>query len=160
MAPPQDLDADADTPHRRSTISRWRISSAGCRRSALLQVPARRAAATRRWHTGDRPRPVVPTRCASSISRSCPPASATLAIRRRRQRLDGYTPLDLVMAAHGCDLDTAFKFLSDHTGWAGEPIVLEVPGAGADASRGCGAGVRHNGEGTRGYASTRRHTCT
>ena len=24
------------------------------------------------------------------------------------------------MAAHGCDLDTAFKFLSDHTGWAGE----------------------------------------
>ena len=36
----------------------------------------------------------------------------------------GYTPLDLVMAAHGCDLDTAFKFLSDHTGWAGERIVL------------------------------------
>ena len=36
----------------------------------------------------------------------------------------GYTPLDLVMAAHDCDLDTAFKFLSDHTGWAGEPIVL------------------------------------
>ena len=29
------------------------------------------------------------------------------------------------MAAHGCDLDTAFKFLSDQTGWAGEPIVLE-----------------------------------
>ena len=36
----------------------------------------------------------------------------------------GYTPLDLVMAAHDCDLDTAFKFLSDRTGWAGKPIVL------------------------------------
>jgi hypothetical protein len=36
----------------------------------------------------------------------------------------GYTPLDLVMAAHGCDLDTAFKFLSQHTGWAGERIEI------------------------------------
>jgi Bifunctional DNA primase/polymerase, N-terminal len=27
-----------------------------------------------------------------------------------------YTPIDLVMAANDCDLDTAFKFLSDHTG--------------------------------------------
>jgi len=35
-----------------------------------------------------------------------------------------YTPLDLVMAADDCDLDTAFKFLSDHTGWAGERIQL------------------------------------
>ena len=35
-----------------------------------------------------------------------------------------YTPLDLVMAANDCDLDTAFKFLSDHTGWAGERIEL------------------------------------
>ena len=35
-----------------------------------------------------------------------------------------YTPIDLVMAANDCDLDTAFKFLSDHTGWAGEQIVL------------------------------------
>src|SRR5262245_14401103 len=35
-----------------------------------------------------------------------------------------YTPLDLVMAANDCDLDTAFKFLSDHTGWAREQIFL------------------------------------
>ena len=34
------------------------------------------------------------------------------------------TPLDLVMAANDCDLDTAFKFLSDHTGWASEQVVL------------------------------------
>src|SRR3954452_7810008 len=41
----------------------------------------------------------------------------------------GYTPLDLVMVAHGCDLDTAFKFLSQHTGWAGERIeILSEPG--------------------------------
>ena len=38
----------------------------------------------------------------------------------------GYTPLDLVMAAHECDLDTAFKFLSDHTGWAGERIEIRA----------------------------------
>jgi hypothetical protein len=35
-----------------------------------------------------------------------------------------YTPLDLVMAANDCDLDTAFKFLSQHTGWVGERIEL------------------------------------
>ena len=49
----------------------------------------------------------------------------------------GYTPIDLVMAAHDCDLDTAFKFLSDHTGWAGKPIVLvpepELAAAAAEA---------------------------
>ncbi|HEX2337256.1 MAG TPA: hypothetical protein VHI72_12345, partial [Hyphomicrobiaceae bacterium] len=39
-----------------------------------------------------------------------------------------YTPLDLVMAANDCDLDTAFKFLSEHTGWAGDRIVIEAPG--------------------------------
>ena len=30
----------------------------------------------------------------------------------------GYTPLDLVMAACDCDLDTAFRFLSERLGWA------------------------------------------
>src|SRR5262245_27923059 len=35
-----------------------------------------------------------------------------------------YTALDLVMAANDCDLDTAFKFLSEHTGWAGAQIFL------------------------------------
>ena len=29
----------------------------------------------------------------------------------------GYTPLDLVMAACACDLDTAFRFLSERLGW-------------------------------------------
>src|SRR5262249_59376419 len=35
-----------------------------------------------------------------------------------------YTPIDLVMAANDCDLDTAFKFLSEHTGWIGKRIEL------------------------------------
>jgi uncharacterized protein DUF3987/bifunctional DNA primase/polymerase-like protein len=38
-----------------------------------------------------------------------------------------YTPLDLVMAANDCDLDTAFKFLSQHSGWAGKRIELDEP---------------------------------
>src|SRR5262245_59524377 len=35
-----------------------------------------------------------------------------------------YTALDLVMTANDCDLDTAFKFLSDHTGWVSERVIL------------------------------------
>src|SRR5262245_28112497 len=35
-----------------------------------------------------------------------------------------YTALDLVMAANDCDLNTAFKFLSDHTGWASARVIL------------------------------------
>jgi len=52
-----------------------------------------------------------------------------------------YTPLDLVMAANDCDLDTAFKFLSEHTGWTGAvwingsgtvpPTAAEKPEAGS-----------------------------
>ena len=36
----------------------------------------------------------------------------------------GYTPLDLVMAACGCDLDTAFGFLSTRLDWA--PALINV----------------------------------
>jgi hypothetical protein len=39
----------------------------------------------------------------------------------------GYTPLDLVMAACGCDLDTAFRFLSERLGWV---IDIDLPGLG------------------------------
>src|SRR5262249_53233301 len=35
-----------------------------------------------------------------------------------------YTPLDLVMAANGCALAAAFRFLSDHAGWVGGRIIL------------------------------------
>jgi Bifunctional DNA primase/polymerase, N-terminal/Protein of unknown function (DUF3987) len=36
----------------------------------------------------------------------------------------GYTPLDLVMAADGCDLDTAFRFLSERLNWGTTDIDL------------------------------------
>lgn len=38
----------------------------------------------------------------------------------------GYTPIDLVMAAQGCDLDTAFTFFAGIAGWEGltNPITI------------------------------------
>ena len=54
----------------------------------------------------------------------------------------GYTPLDLVMAACDCDLDTAFRFLSERLGWTANLIC---PGCGrrptrrSRAGRGCGS---------------------
>ena len=41
----------------------------------------------------------------------------------------GYTPLDLTMAALACDLETAWKFLSDRLGFASGPTIKlhEVP---------------------------------
>ena len=47
----------------------------------------------------------------------------------------GYTPLDLVMAACDCDLDTAFRFLSERLGWASDLDLsaLRPPAEGAAA---------------------------
>ena len=39
----------------------------------------------------------------------------------------GYTPIDLVMAALGIDLDAAFGFLAKHLGWSAPEIRIEVP---------------------------------
>jgi hypothetical protein len=41
----------------------------------------------------------------------------------------GYTPLDLVMATLGCDLDAAFGFLSQRLGWGATNIAIELPDA-------------------------------
>ena len=43
----------------------------------------------------------------------------------------GYTPLDLVMTACGCDLDTAFRFLNERLGWApaSSPFEPQAPQA-------------------------------
>jgi len=41
----------------------------------------------------------------------------------------GYTPLDLVMAALGCDLDAAFAFLSDRLNWAPDDLAIELSAA-------------------------------
>lgn len=47
-----------------------------------------------------------------------------------------YSPLDLVMAAADCDLDTAFKFIADALGWWNQPIelALTVPASTAVAT--------------------------
>jgi hypothetical protein len=46
----------------------------------------------------------------------------------------GYTPLDLVMAALGCDLEAAFAFLSERLGWGQVDISLPLPGREEDAT--------------------------
>ena len=55
----------------------------------------------------------------------------------------GYTPLDLVMAACDCDLDTAFRFLSERLGWTSDLDLsaLRPPArrGGGRADRGCGS---------------------
>ena len=59
----------------------------------------------------------------------------------------GYTPLDLVMAACGCDLDTAFRFLSERLGWASDLDLsgLQPPAdeAAAEPIAGAAASRRH-----------------
>jgi hypothetical protein len=39
----------------------------------------------------------------------------------------GYTPIDLVMAALDCDLDAAFAFLSEHLGWSTGDVSIAIP---------------------------------
>ena len=45
----------------------------------------------------------------------------------------GYTPLDLVMVALGCDLDRAFGFLAERLGWSTPTIELHVDTAQPEA---------------------------
>src|SRR5262249_30484463 len=55
-----------------------------------------------------------------------------------------YTPLDLVMTACGCDLDTAFRFLSERLGWASDLDLsaLRPPADEAAAEPAAGAAVK------------------
>jgi hypothetical protein len=56
----------------------------------------------------------------------------------------GYTPLDLVMTACDCDLDTAFRFLSERLGWASDLDLsaLRPPADEAAAEPAAGAAVK------------------
>src|SRR5262245_14026227 len=56
----------------------------------------------------------------------------------------GYTPLDLVMAACDCDLDTAFRFLSERLGWASDLDLsaLRPPADEAAAELAAGAAAK------------------
>lgn len=49
----------------------------------------------------------------------------------------GYTPLNLWMAASDCDLDTAFRGLSDRLGWNDSPIILLQPKAEPEQAKPC-----------------------
>src|SRR5262249_9960050 len=56
----------------------------------------------------------------------------------------GYTPLDLVMIACDCDLDTAFRFLSERLGWASDfdRSALRPPADKAAAELAAGAAAK------------------
>src|SRR5262249_1193218 len=57
----------------------------------------------------------------------------------------GYTPLDLVMAALGCDLETAFTFLAQQLNWETEIDIKLAGGNGHDEAAG-NAGNAGNGQ--------------
>jgi hypothetical protein len=38
----------------------------------------------------------------------------------------GYTAIDLVIAAHECDLEKAFAFLNEHLSWSGGEVLLDI----------------------------------
>ena len=60
----------------------------------------------------------------------------------------GYTPLDLVMAACDCDLDTAFRFLSERLGWASDLDLSATAAAGRRGGSRAGRGRGSEAEGT------------
>ena len=57
----------------------------------------------------------------------------------------GYTPLDLTMAALGCDLEAAFTFLSGRLGWGTADVSISLVGNSLGPTEG-GAGSAGNGE--------------
>src|SRR5215510_6403421 len=117
------FDADADTPHR--DLNNLALARLDCWVPKLGLYKCRPARggyeAVAHWRE-------------SSTGRALQARARNLSIHPTgikdfgdgRNGGDGftYTALDLVMAANDCDLDTAFKFLSDHTGWASERVIL------------------------------------
>jgi hypothetical protein len=117
------FDADADTPHR--DLNNLALARLDCwvPRLGLYQCrPARGGyEAVAHWRESSSGRPLKLRARNLSI---VPKGIKDFGDGRNGSAGFTYTPLDLVMAANDCDLDTAFKFLSEHTGWAGAPIVL------------------------------------
>src|SRR5262249_30912742 len=117
------LDEDADTPHRALNnfalehLERWvpKLGLCKCR-------PARGGfEAVAHWRESSTGRPLEARARNLGI---VPKGIKDFGDGRGGGNGFTYTPLDLVMAANDCDLDTSFKFLSEHTGWAGERIDL------------------------------------
>jgi hypothetical protein len=137
-----DADADADTPHRRlnqtalDNLSLW-VPALGLYRCRPRPGGGYEAVATWRPSTTGRDNRA----------------------RKRNLKIDrtgiydfganqGYTPLDLVIAARECDLEAAFAFLCEQTGWAGGQVLLNIPDPGlADAVGGVGSSTKPNGIG-------------
>ena len=112
-SPPHE--SDDDSPHRQLNDAALADLDAWCRRSASTAAVLR-AAVTRRCQSG-RPSTTRPTEA---------PEDRHLNLKISPKGIKdfgadkGYTPLDLVMVACECDLDTAFRFLSERLSWAPE----------------------------------------
>src|SRR5262249_29339925 len=119
------FDADADTPHR--DLNNLALARLDCWVPKLRLYNCRPARggyeAVAHWRESSSGRPLKMRARNLSI---VPKGIKDFGDGRNGGDGFTYTPLDLVMAANDCDLDTAFKFLSDHTGWAGAPIASIV----------------------------------
>jgi hypothetical protein len=119
------FDADADTPHR--NLNNLALTRLDCWVPKLGLYKCRPARggyeAVAHWRESSSGRELKLRKCNLSIH---PTGIKDFGDGRNGGNGFTYTPLDLVMAANDCDLDTAFKFLSEHTGWAGERIEIEI----------------------------------
>jgi hypothetical protein len=119
------FDVDADTPHR--DLNNFALARLDCwvPKLGLYKChPARGGyEAVAHWRESSSGRPLKARARNLSI---VPKGIKDFGDGRNGGDGFTYTALDLVMAANDCDLDTAFKFLSEHTGWAGAPIASIV----------------------------------
>ena len=124
---PSAVNGDAETPHR-----------------ALNDAAMANLAA---WVPGLNLRKCRPTRGGYEAVADWRPSSTGQPLEKRKRNLKNhpngikdfgadrtYTPIDLVMAADGCDLDTAFRYLSERLGWnTGIDVSGLIPAAPAKA---------------------------
>lgn len=106
----------ADRPHRQ--LNETALGNLGA------WVPKLQLYRCKRTHAGYE---AVPTWRASNTGRPIDKRKLNLKIDPKGIRDfgddKGYTPIDLVMASQGCDLDTAVNFLAGNVGWAPLEII-------------------------------------
>jgi Bifunctional DNA primase/polymerase, N-terminal/Protein of unknown function (DUF3987) len=133
-------DSDSDKPHRQ--LNETALANLDAWVPALQLYKARR---TRRGYEA------VPVWRPSSTGRADQARSRNLKIASEGIRDfgagTGYTPLDLVMAALGCDLEGAFAFLSERLGWGTADASIDIP---KDPGQTEEAGNSGNGMATQG----------
>lgn len=111
---------DGDTPHRMlnefalANLETWvpRLGLYRCRRrhQGYEAVPD--------WRASNRGTPVEKRKLNLKISAD--------GINDFGDGPKGYTPIDLVIASQGCDLDTAMRWLADATGWGSSGVVIAL----------------------------------